>query len=571
MRHDEIRALLGRLDGEPADALESETLECKSWNPDHRDACIRDIREAVVCLANARGGVILVGIADKRRSRKDALHGVGALESNELRRKIYDGTEPHILVEIEDLVESEGRLLVVRVPRGMPPHMTTEGVGRIRVGKECKPLTGSELARLFLLGGQRDVTAERLPGATLADLDPDLVRALQRDVEAQRPDIGRLDPEALLDHLELVRDGEVTLAAVLLVGRSTALARWAPQHEVIFVRYRTPTKYDVRHDLRGSILAVLDALERVLKTHLLVGTVDAGGFRELTIPDVSWFAAREAVLNALVHRDYFLRQAVYVELREQRIEISSPGGFAAGVTPDNVLRHPPVRRNPLLARALQEAGFVNRAGLGVDRIYEELLRLGKGLPKYEADEGHVRLRLPTKTHAPFARFVAEEARAGRALDVDDLIVLRSAVDRGLVDRWSAAERLQLPEEQAADRLVSLRERGYLLARGRGRGTSYRLARHLSDLLRGRDATDLEVPLDDEAVSLRVQAVLGERGRLTNADVRRLSGCSRMEVVRLMNVLREGGLVELAGRGRGAHYVPGPKLRAAAHPRRSGKK
>lgn len=97
-------------------------------------------------------------------------------------------------MEIEDLVESEGRLLVVRVPRGMPPHMTTEGVGRIRVGKECKPLTG----------------------------------------------------------LELVRDGEVTLAAVLLVGRSTALARWAPQHEVIFLRYRTPTKYDVRHDLRGA-------------------------------------------------------------------------------------------------------------------------------------------------------------------------------------------------------------------------------------------------------------------------------------------------------------------------------
>jgi len=287
--------------------------------------------------------------------------------------------------------------------------------------------------------------------------------------------------------------------------------------------------------------------------------VETEGFRELTLPDMSWWAVREGLLNAVVHRDYFLRQAVYVELREQRLEISSPGGFAGGVTPQNVLRHPPVRRNPLLARVLQDAGFVNRAGLGVDRIYDELLRLGKPLPSYEADEGHVRLRLPTKTHRAFARCVAGESRAGRLLDLDDLIVLRSAVDLGIVDRWSAGERLQVAEDRAAERLISLRERGYLVAGGRGRGTSYRLARHHSDLLRGRDATDLEMPLDDEAVSLRVQAVLAERGRLANADVRRLSGYSRTEVLRLMNRLRERGVVSPSGRGRGAHYVPGPKL------------
>ena len=558
----DLGAALARLDGEPADAIESETLECKAWRPAMRDACIREIREAVVAFANARGGTILLGIEDRKRTRREAIQGVGNLDVNDLRRRIYDGTEPHILVDIDEVIEAEGRLLAIRVPRGIPPHTTSEGVAKIRVGKECKPLTGSDIARLVLSAGQRDITGELLPSATVADLDPDEIRRLQRaiETEGQKPDLARLEPAEMLENLDLIRDGELSLAAVLLLGRSAALARWAPQHEVIFLRYKTDTRYDVRHDLKGPVLGVLDAIERLLTTHLQVGTLSADGFRELSIPDISWFAAREAILNALVHRDYFLRQAVYIELRGDRVQVTSPGGFMGGVTPHNILRHPPVRRNGLLAGVLQCAGFVNRAGVGVDRIYEELLRIGKGLPVYEADEAQVRLVLPTKTHEPFVRFVADEARAQRTLRLDDLILLRSIAERGMLDRWSASERLQLPEDDAADRLVSLRERGYLVPHGRGRGTAYRLSRALSDLLRGPSETDFDTDLDGEAIKLRVQAVLAERGRLTNADVRRLSGYSRAETVRLMNVLRTEGLARLEGRGRGAGYTPGPALK-----------
>jgi ATP-dependent DNA helicase RecG len=173
----------------------------------------------------------------------------------------------------------------------------------------------------------------------------------------------------------------------------------------------------------------------------------------------------------------------------------------------------------------------------------------------------VRLTLPTRTHPEFARFVAQERKDRRELELDDLILLRGVTERGALDRWAAASLLQLPEEEAADRLASLRGRGYLLAQGRGRGTAYRLARHLSDLLRGRALTDGELSLDDEAVRLRVEAILAERERLTNAEVRRISGYSRTQVLRLMQALREEGRVDVRGRGRGAHYVPGPKLRS----------
>lgn len=559
----EIRALLRKLDGSPADAIESEILECKPWDPDpgRLKGQLREVREAVVCLANAKGGALVLGIKDGARTRKEAIVGVGDLRPDTLRRGIYDGTDPHLLVDCEELVEPEGRLLVLHVPQGLGVHTTSEGVAKVRVGKDCQPLTGSMLAQRLSAGTEFDRTAQPLEGATVADLDPKLIEELQRllATEGRKPELARLPAADLLEGLGLVRHGEPTLAAVLLAGRSPALARWAPQHEVVFVRYTSRTRYDHRRDLKGPILPLIETLRELFETNLGVATIATESFRELTVPALSWWAAREAFLNAVVHRDYFLRQSVYIELRPGRVEITSPGGFVGGVTPENVLRHAPVRRNALLADVLEAAGLVNRAGMGVDRIYEELLRAGKGLPRYEADEATVRLILPTESHPAFARFVAEETRQGRALDLDDLILLRAITDRGHLDRWSAAAHLQTGENEASERLVTLRERGYLSPRGRGRGTSYFLARAYSDVLRGRVATDESLPLDEEAVRLRIQAVLAERGRLTNADVRRISGYSRSEALRLMRGLREGGLVEIKGRGRGAHYVPGSNL------------
>lgn len=144
----EIRALLKKLDGAPADAIESETLECKPWDPAPvrlKDQ-LREVREAVVCLANARGGAIVLGIQDRVRTRKEAIRGVANLCADSLRKAIYDGTDPHLLVDCEELVEPEGRLLVLHVPRGLGVHTTTEGVAKVRVGKDCQPLTGSMLA-----------------------------------------------------------------------------------------------------------------------------------------------------------------------------------------------------------------------------------------------------------------------------------------------------------------------------------------------------------------------------------------------------------------------------------------
>lgn len=562
-RRFDLSPLLARLDGEAADDLETETLDFKSWSSerDRQKSQLADLCEAVICLANQRGGEIVLGVVDRKRTRAEAVQGVGDLDVDAVRSAVYRGTDPAITVDVEEHEDAGRRLLVVHVPRGLsPPHTTSAGVAKIRVGKECRPLTGTLLAQLFVNRGGVDASAQVPDEATLHDLDPEQIVELRRTLDsaqARKADLAQRPDREVLDALNLLHDGRPTIAAILLLGTSSALARFAPTHEVQFLRFQDATRYDIRHNLRGPLLATLAFVQRLLESHLRISLVSGPGMLELSIPDITWTVAREGLLNALMHRDWFLNGPVQIGLHPDRVEIVSPGGFPGDVHADNVLRHAPLRRNPALADALEALGFVNRAGLGVDRMYDELLRMGKAPPRFEDGELSVRLVLPTKTHHEFARFVAKEAHAGRALDLDDLILLRVVTDAGQVDRWSGGRALQAPVEVAASVLARLREHGLLAPVGRGKGTSYRLPPSLSDRLRGREATNVDFPLDEQAVTLRIQAVLAERGRITNAEVRRMTGFSRPAVLRLMNRLREQGLAESTGRGRGAAWVPGP--------------
>ena len=554
----ELRELLNRLDGQPADALESDTIEFKSWDdsPSAYKSQLKTIRETVVAFANASGGYLLLGVADGKRTRADAIHGVGPVDLDLLRRNVYDGTDPHILVEIEELPEPEGRVLAIRAPRGVPPHTTSDGVARIRIGKDSKPLTGQSLVDLALRRGRHDRTAEIVSEIGIDDLDRGEIQRLREVITANngRREFAELGDEQLLEALALTSGGDVTLAAVLLVGTRAALVRCIPDHEVIFLRRRDSANYDFRRDLRLPLLALLSETEQLFESTNRLTTVQPPGFQELEILDISLLVAREALLNAFVHRDYFLHQSIQVDLYPNRVELASPGGFVGDVTPENVLRHGPVRRNPLLADVFQQLGYVNRAGLGVDRIYEETLRAGKDLPRYQADESQVTLVLPTATHDDFVRFVYEANRAGENLSLDDLIVLRGIVRRGMLDRWAAAELLQLPEREAAERLVSLRRRGYLAAQGRGKTTAYHFADRLAHLVSAPDIESDRLWLDNEQMRRRVLNALEEHGRLGNADLRRITGYSRFRVHQLMTELRRSGLVDLRGRGRAAHYV-----------------
>ncbi len=554
---EELRELLKRLDGEPADALESNHLEFKSGNA--RGAQIRNqsrtIRESVVAFANADGGNLVLGVADGKRTRSAAIVGVQRIDINDLQRDIYDGTDPHITVDVEEVIEPEGRILIVRVPNSNQVHTTTDGMNRIRVGKESKPLTGSGLAQLFETRSGTDHTAQLARGENLDAIDPAEIRRLREMIRAEdtNPGLNGLSDEELLKALGLAEGERVNIAAILMLGHKSVLARYVSQHELTIARFREPLQYDFRRDIREPLLKTIDEVRRIIEANVRITTVQTAGFHHFEIPDISWIVIRESVLNALIHRDYFINGSIQVFLHHDRVEVTSPGGFVGDISPENVLRHAPVRRNHLLADAFRAIGLVERVGLGVDRIFSETLRAGKDFPRYESDVGTVKLTLPTAIHDGFARFVAERLLDGEELGLDDLMVLRSLMTRDELNRWSASEVLKVTETVAADRLAHLNSRGFLEVRGRGRGASYRLGQQFSDWHDVRSVIDLETLGSDEIRRAIVQAI-SRRGSVTNAAVRTITGFSRNETVRFMRSMREDGLIEVRGRGRGAHYV-----------------
>lgn len=552
---DELLALLDSVGEKTAAELEGETLEIKGM-PRGRDELKGWLVTFSVCLANQRGGCLLIGVADRTRDRKEALTGIGEVNFHGLERDVYEATDPHILIELEELSVDEKTLLAAHIPRGIPPHTTSGGVASIRVGKSCMPLTGSGLARMIASSGGLDLSAAPAEGAKLADLDG---RAIDHGREMLRlqPPLRRLTHEEdgpLLEALGLANGAELTQAAVLLFGKQSALARFLPQHEITILRHQSRTRYDQRGDLRGPLLLELARIEDALASATSLRTVRPKGFAQLEIPALSWEVAREAVLNAVAHRDYFPRQGIIVAIHSDHVEITSPGGFLGGISPANVLRHAPVHRNELLARSLQQLGLVNRVGLGVDRIFEGLLRSGARAPTYTADPASVSVNLPLGGSDEFAAWVVEYEKEGNTLSLDDLIVLRALVDSGSIDKAGGSRQLQLSEADTANHLAEMRQRGLLVARGRGRATTYALPRPLSERLRGRGVTDADRPLEDEGVRLRVLELLKERERLTNAEIRAFSGYNRQQVLALEKALESEGLIEFHGHGRGAYIT-----------------
>lgn len=498
-----------------------------------------------------------MGVKDRVVGRSAAIVGIGSRSAPGLQRLVYDATDPHILVEVEEIDVPEGRLLAVHVPRGIPPHTTTEGLALIRIGSACMPLTGSLLGKLVASSGGLDLSAAPVERATVKDLDPRAVEAMRRALHGQPRGarFSELRVDELLDQLGLLDEERLTRAALVLLGRAASLARNLPQHEITLLRYRGRSRYEQREDLRGPLMLELERIEAFLSAAMTVRTVVTGGFTQLEIPSLTWEVAREAVLNAVAHRDYFLHQGVLLAIRDDRVEVTSPGGFLGDISPSNVLRHPPLHRNELLARALQALGLVNRVGQGVDQMYEGLLRIGARPPVFHADQSDVSVALAAGGNDEFAAWVIEYEQQEGRLSLDDLIVLRKLVDAGAIDRWAAGAELQLDPSEAADHLAQMRQRGLIVARGRGRSASYQLPRPLSERLRGRAATDADRPLETEGVRLRVLELLRQRGRLTNAEIRGFSGYSRQQVLALEKELERDGLASLRGRGRGAHIVP----------------
>lgn len=562
----EVRAVLARLDQVDADALEAQDLDFKEWPADDRQA-VRMAVDMAVCMANGGGGTVVLGVRDRIVGRAQAIVGVPAkVEPHQLKRDIYERTAPKLTPEVQELPvpEGTGRLLVMQVHGGLSPYTTTAGAGTVRRGKDCVPLTGDLRDRLMVERGDADVTAVAVPErleSLLSAVALERLRDMARQEQAPADLLRKTDLD-LLGALDVLRDGRITKAGLLIAGSADALARHLPNYGWTHERMQSATAYVDRADGREArelaLPLALHTLEARINADNPITTVEHGlhhyEFRAYPI-----VALREALLNALCHLDLRLASPVLVKQYPRKLEISNPGGLVGGITPSNILHHPPLARNPLLVQALSRLRLVNRSNLGVGRMFEAMLIEGKEPPLIVDEESAVRIVFKRQeTSAPFREFIADEGKAGRVLDVDHLLVLRYLLGHAETDTAVAAELCQRREAEMRDILDEMaQDYGYLERGGAGRGTWWRLKPLLHRRLEGRGNAERDQRIDVDVAKTRVLNMLkqrhlrGERG-LTNAEVRAVTGYTRQQVNRLIHDLKMES-VRLTGHGRGATY------------------
>ncbi len=384
----------------------------------------------IVALSNEHGGRLILGMADHVPhdvvGTDFALGEVGALEDD-----VYDKLK--IRIHCEELYDASGkRILVTSVPgRPIGRRMKFEGVALMRTGESLRNMSDEE-EYAILSEQEPDFSATICKGLRLSDLDDEAVSEMKNAYANKQGNSGlmHLSVARILSDLNLAKDNQLTYAALLLLAKSEVIKKYLPQAQIIW-EYRNEES-QIHHDSRHVIIAPLFIAIKQLwalinqpalnKKHPFLQAggyiVNVFGFNEEVI--------REAILNAIAHRDYKISSEIVIKQYPSKIEFSNPGGFPKGVTLDNLIIVNSTPRSRLMTEILEKTGLVERSGQGIDKIYAYTLAEGKRIPDYtKSDYFQVVLSLSSIIEdSAFHMFIRPFYKDGiLTLGVDEILVL----------------------------------------------------------------------------------------------------------------------------------------------------
>lgn len=402
-----------------------------------------------------------------------------------------------------------------------------------------------------------NVAWEEIPAGAFV-VARDFLRASGEDHAQELAEAQDLD---LLKRLNVIApNGTLTNAGVLaFIGRGEAA--------LDFIR-RPGAGEDSQLRIRRDGRSLLQELAEVFQA--LEGTVPAvhmpqglivGQAREIPLG-----AAREAIVNGVAHREWSVPGPTVVEYVGSYLRVTSPGGFVQGITPDNILTHPSRSRNTSLAELLASLRVAEREGVGVDRMFRDMVRLGHEPPTIEELDGpYVRTTLigGEADRAWIAWLRRVQGSRPAAIDLNSLLTLRLVLDRGWADETSIARIIQDSSAVARSSVYAL-----LVAQGREfaplmpvegtvdeQGPSWRLSHEAEDALRELDMQTGRMRQWPSREQI-ARSYVDQRGRISSTELASLTRAAPSNVGRVLKDLEDAGLVEPSWpsrRGRGFHY------------------
>ncbi len=560
----EVEAILGRiLSGESrANELEDEFIDFKREQKSRQDTA-NDIADAAACFANAAGGTVVLGVADSELGQS-AFLGTG-LDAQYLRRRIYDVTHPALDVSVRALEFAGVQLLVVEVREGLEVYSSRQKMPTKRVADRCEPMSTAEVSRLDdeRRGGDWSAASSR---RSVTEADEDALTVLRT--------FARRTSERALNLLADAAIADLLSAIGLLHDESTlnragAILLCDPEdgREVLSYQHRASAggETDFGRRWSGPLLTAYAELVALLEARIGTTPVNLRSGQQVQIEDYPLSAVREALTNAVMHGDHRDHQPIQVEHSPEALTILSPGTLVPGISPENILTHPPKSRFPALADALRSLGLAERWGQGVDRMFREMIRSGRSAPSVTVRSGERPETVVQLAGGPpntrITKFVSDLPDRDQN-DTDVLLLVSYLTTKKTVNAARLAKVIQRPEQTAQSLLTRIAndEDGFLEPTA---GTKN--ARKPSYRFRGASIAALGPAITYQARSdtdraRKVTDHVREYGTVNNATVQRLFD---VDVYAARDVLRD--LVDQEVIVRVSEQKRGPAVKYGAGP------
>jgi len=363
---------------------ESEKIELKRSTSQLEKAL-----KAICAFLNHEGGKVYFGITSSKKI-------IGQeLSDNTLKtisQKIRQRIKPEVTPEVK-VLEIEGKKVIeVKVKGGNNKPYYLDGVAYKRVGSENIVIPPEELERIILEKRKRYWDSEICERASLENIDKEKVKWFLRKAKNERNfDVEPETPvEEVLGRLELIKNGKLTNAAILLFGKDPQ--RLFLQAETRCARFKGTKPVKPFVDMKVFSSSIIDQTDKALSfvlehipmaAWLVPGQVEREERYEYP-PD----AIREAIINAICHRDYEMQSNVQIRIFDDRIEVWGCGSLPEPLTPEDLKKkHKSILRNPLIGKCFFLIKFIEEWGTGTNDMIKACLNWGLPEPEFELVAG----------------------------------------------------------------------------------------------------------------------------------------------------------------------------------------
>lgn len=453
---------------------ESQTIEFKRSPGDRQ--LVRAV-ETVAAFANTDGGYILFGV---RNDTTIVGVQIGAQTLERVVNAITDNTEPVVYASVE-VVRVDGKdVIVVSVDESMHKPHTAYGRPYKRVGPVKKPMDTAEFEGLLVRRRSVPFDERMVEEASYEDIDERKVevylqRRVERDPDASLPSasIQEILTTTLRGAQEIEGRLVPTTAGILLFGRETQ--RFVPQAEIRLVRFKGTTRTDIidQMRIRDTLLEMLDEAEKFARRNTHRG-MKIVGFKSVRIDEYPFKAIREAVVNAVAHRDYETQGYIQVNIFDDRLEVQNPGEPLKPI--EELLKGIHLPRNTVICRRLHDVGEMEEYGTGLAKMKQWMEDHSLPGPEFESLAGSFRVTF----YGPgdqLLDLVPEEGVTDlreMGLNERQIEALRLMINKRQVLKTGEYVALfKVSRKMAYLDLNDLVERGLARRGGRGPGTHYR--------------------------------------------------------------------------------------------------